>query len=175
MLIQEMSRQDCVSLLARTRLCRLGCANEGQPYITPVYCAHNGNYIYSFSRLGQKITWMRANPRVCVEADEVASPQKWATVFVSGHYEELSNTTPHDAARKRAYELLRRRSVWWEPGSLQKLRQESSSSLEVIYFRVSIDRLSGRRGIPDRTTSGIDSATQDGIIARLRRILRRSI
>jgi len=59
MLIHDMTQQASIDLLARIRLGRLACAHEGQPYITPIYCAYDDNYLYSFSTLGQKIAWMR--------------------------------------------------------------------------------------------------------------------
>ncbi|MEO6024681.1 MAG: pyridoxamine 5'-phosphate oxidase family protein [Burkholderiales bacterium] len=85
MLIQTISRQASIDLLARTRLGRLGCVHGGgQAYITPVTFACDENYLYAFSTIGQKITWMRANPRVCVEADELETREDWATVIVIG-------------------------------------------------------------------------------------------
>ena len=78
MLIHDMTRQASIDLLAHTRLGRVACAYEGQPYITPMYFAYHDNYLYSFSTLGRKITWMRANPLVCAEAEELASPQDWS-------------------------------------------------------------------------------------------------
>src|ERR1700674_1399373 len=89
MLIQELTRQASLDLLARLHLGRLACAQENQPYIVPIYFAYNDGCLYSFSTVGQKIEWMRANPLVCVEADEVVSPQQWVSVVVFGRYEEL--------------------------------------------------------------------------------------
>jgi len=39
MLIQELTRQESLDLLARTRLCRLGCTQGSQPYVVPFYFA----------------------------------------------------------------------------------------------------------------------------------------
>ena len=102
MLIHDLTRQESFDLLARVRLGRLACAYEGQPYITPMYFAYDDNHLYSFSTLGQKINWMRVNPLVCVEVDELIGPQKWASVIVLGKYEELPNTPEHAAYRTRA-------------------------------------------------------------------------
>jgi len=88
MWINEMSRQASVELLARARLCRVGCSHDGQPYVTPMYCAYDGSNLYGFSTLGQKITWMRANPSVCVLADEIpygGNPAMWRQCFTGRH------------------------------------------------------------------------------------------
>lgn len=173
MLIHNMTRQASIDLLARTPLGRLACAHEGQPYITPMYWAYDDNYLYSFSALGQKITWMRANPLVCVEADELASPQDWATVIVLGKYEELPDTPQHEVHRKRAHALLQRRPVWWEPGYVKTVRHEKTRPMEFIYFRIRIDQISGRRGVPDTVSGREFSAPQEGPMGWLRRILGR--
>jgi nitroimidazol reductase NimA-like FMN-containing flavoprotein (pyridoxamine 5'-phosphate oxidase superfamily) len=54
MIVQEMSREECLTVLARTRLGRLACAREGQPYIVPIYYVldrpfMDEAYLYSFS------------------------------------------------------------------------------------------------------------------------------
>jgi nitroimidazol reductase NimA-like FMN-containing flavoprotein (pyridoxamine 5'-phosphate oxidase superfamily) len=161
MLIHEMTRQASIDLLARTRLGRLACAHGGQPYITPIYCAYDDNYLYSFSTLGQKITWMRANPLVCLEVDELVSPQDWATVIVLGTYEELPETPQHKVYRKHAYDLLQRRPVWWEPGYVRTVLDEKTRLLEPVYFRIHIDQISGHRGVPNTVSGQELSATHE--------------
>jgi len=173
MLIHDMSRQASITLLARTRLCRLACAHEGQPYVTPISCAYSDNCLYSFSRLGQKITWMRANPLVCVEADEVASLQDWATVVVLGKYEELPKTPKYEMHRKRAYDLLQMRPVWWEPAYVRTVNHEKARPTEFMYFRIHIDQISGQRGVPDIAPDQEFSALHDGPVGWMRKILRR--
>jgi nitroimidazol reductase NimA-like FMN-containing flavoprotein (pyridoxamine 5'-phosphate oxidase superfamily) len=39
--------------------------------------------------MGQKIEWMRLNPLVCVEIDEIPSDVDWTSMVVRGRYEEL--------------------------------------------------------------------------------------
>jgi nitroimidazol reductase NimA-like FMN-containing flavoprotein (pyridoxamine 5'-phosphate oxidase superfamily) len=171
MLIHEMAREASIELLARVRLGRLACANQGQPYITPIYYAYDHNYLYSFSTLGQKIAWMRANPLVCVEADELVSPQYWATVIVFGKYEELPDTPECEADRRRAYELLQRRPLWWEPAFAKTVPEENTRPMEPMYFRTHIDRISGHRGIPDTASSGEFCTTHERTAGWLERIL----
>jgi nitroimidazol reductase NimA-like FMN-containing flavoprotein (pyridoxamine 5'-phosphate oxidase superfamily) len=116
MWIEEMPRQACIDLLTRNRLARLACAKDDQPYVTPLFFACHAEALYSFSTVGQKIAWMRANPLVCVEADEVANPQHWMSVVVYGRYEELPDAPGYEAERELAHSLLERRPIWWEPG-----------------------------------------------------------
>lgn len=148
MLIHDMSRQASIDLLARVRLGRLACAHEGQPYVTPIYCAYDDNCLYSFSTHGQKITWMRANPLVCVEAEELVSPQDWATVIVLGRYEELPHTPEYEVLRTHAWSLLQKRPLWWEPGYVKTVLHAKTRPIDPVYFRIHIDQISGHRGVP---------------------------
>jgi hypothetical protein len=171
MLIHDLSPQASIDLLARTRLGRLACAHEGQPYITPMYFAFDDNYLYSFSTFGQKITWMRANALVCVEADELVSPWDWATVIVFGKYEELPDTVMYEALRKHAYDLLQGRPEWWEPGFVKTVLGGKTRPMEPVYFRIHIDRISGHRGIPDTASNKRVSTTHERTVGWLQRIL----
>ena len=174
MLIHAMTRQACIDLLTRNRLNRLASARDGQPYITPMHYVYDGNYLYSFSTLGQKITWMRENPLVCVEVDEIISPHDWAIVIVLGEYEELPNTPQYQAHRKRAHDLLKQRPVWWEPGYVKTLLDELPRPMEPMYFRIQIKQISGHRGVPDTDSAQKSSATHKGSLDWLQTILRRT-
>lgn len=116
MLIEDMTREASLVLLAETRLGRLACAQGDQPYILPFYFTYRSNYLYSFATVGQKIEWMRANPRVCVEADVVVSSQEWRSVIAFGRYEELPDRPEWHSERESAWKLLQNYATWWEPG-----------------------------------------------------------
>ena len=63
MLVQEMTRQECVAVVSAGRLGRLACARDNRPYIVPIYYAFAENCLYSLSMPGQKVDWMRL--RMC--------------------------------------------------------------------------------------------------------------
>ncbi|HBI43841.1 MAG TPA: pyridoxamine 5'-phosphate oxidase family protein [Planctomycetales bacterium] len=112
MVIREMSREECLRVLAGARLARLACTHENQPYVVPVYLAFHQPSggepcLYGFTTPGQKVAWMRANPLVCVEVDEVAAYDQWVSVIAIGRYEELPETPGSDGARLRAPERPR--------------------------------------------------------------------
>lgn len=144
MIIHEMSREECLSELARSSFGRLACAQNDQPYIVPIYFVHEGNSLYSFTTRGQKIDWMRSNPLVCVEIDEIKSSLQWMSILVFGRYEELTDIGAH------AYELLQgKRGAWWEPGCASSVFRHSTDKFVPIYYRISIDHITGRRAISD--------------------------
>ncbi len=109
MVIREMSRAKCLEVLAGARLARLACAHQNQPYVVPVYLAYDeaSGCLYGFTTPGQKIEWMRANPLVCVEVDEIATHDKWVSVVAFGRYEELPKASGNEGARPRSPERPR--------------------------------------------------------------------
>jgi nitroimidazol reductase NimA-like FMN-containing flavoprotein (pyridoxamine 5'-phosphate oxidase superfamily) len=107
--IRELSRDECLHVLAEERLARLACAHENQPYVVPVYLAYDPacECFYGFTTPGQKVEWMRTNPRVCVEVDKITAYDQWVSVIASGRYEELTGTPGSDDAHLRAQERPR--------------------------------------------------------------------
>ncbi len=109
LLITELTINECRAILKGTNLGRLACVRYSQPYIVPIYFDFSEDYLYSFATIGKKIQWMRTNPRVCVEVDDILDQFNWTTVVVEGRYEELTRAPAHEAARKRAYALFQDR------------------------------------------------------------------
>ena len=129
MVIREMSRQECLRVLAGGRLARLGCAHENQPYVVPVYLAYDdaSGCLFGFTTPGQKIEWMRANPLVCVEVDEIAGHDQWVSVIAFGRYEELPETSGSDGVRLRAPERPQPVGEWmpaWSAESRNRQRDD---------------------------------------------------
>ena len=149
MQIRELSYQASTEILKRAGLGRLACALNGQPYVTPTFLAFESNFLYGFSSIGRKIAWMRENPLVCVEFEELLSPQNWATVIIEGNYQELPKTPEFEDARGHAHGLLQRRPVWWEPAYVKTTLQGNSRPIEPVYFRILIEKISGHCGLPD--------------------------
>ncbi|HEY6264225.1 MAG TPA: pyridoxamine 5'-phosphate oxidase family protein [Candidatus Acidoferrum sp.] len=112
MLVREMNPQECRDLLTRLGSGRLGVARNNQPYVIPIYFVYEPEHLYGFSTVGQKIEWMRTNPLVCVEADEVVSNNNWASVVVLGRYEELPDKSEYATLRVHARSVLEKRAMW---------------------------------------------------------------
>ena len=182
MVIHEMTRDECLAVIAGGRLARLACARDNQPYVVPIYYAYDRSpdgepWLYAFTTVGQKVEWMRANPRVCVEWDEVARYDRWESVVAFGRYEELSGAPdgraggdggrsperagtgapppPDDSEagyeRRRAQDLLRKHSTWWEPGCADWAasgRRDHAQVMRPLYYRIRLDQVTGRRASP---------------------------
>jgi uncharacterized protein len=154
MLIDEMTEQQCRSALGRFDFGRLACARAEQPYIVPVNFCYDGQHVYGLTTSGQKIEWMRANPRVCLEVDERLSDREWMSVIVFGRFEELTDAPAHAAARSHALATLQRRELWWQPASVAtELRGQRAP----VFYRIHIERVSGRRATPDALEATLTS------------------
>ena len=169
MFIHEMTEADCLNTLSHSRFGRLACSYENQPYIVPFYFAYENLYLYGFTTPGQKVEWMRSNPLVCVELDDVVNVTEWMSIIIFGSYEELPETqedkkitdlrrptnylgasTPYEehlSLRQHAHALLQQHAEWWEPGAISSTHRPVHS-FEPVFYRIQIDRISGRRVTP---------------------------
>jgi nitroimidazol reductase NimA-like FMN-containing flavoprotein (pyridoxamine 5'-phosphate oxidase superfamily) len=148
MFIQKMTRSECLCALTGARLGRLACAQGDKPYAVPFYFVYHDPYLYGFTTPGQKTEWMRANPHVCVELDEVDDAEQWMSIILFGRYEELPDAPEWEEERLRAHQLLQQHPVWWEPGCASSAQRIPSRPVTPIFFRIGIDRITGRRAMP---------------------------
>src|SRR4029453_1096848 len=145
MVIHELTAPECREVLGRVSLGRLACCRGEQPYLVPVFLYFDavGDCLYGFAAVGQKIDWMRSHPKGCVEIDDVADQAHWTSVLVFGRYDEVGDSAGDDIARRRALHLFQQRPNWWLPGAAR--RESGSEHHSAVIFRISIERVSGRR------------------------------
>ena len=95
--ISEMTQQECTAMLKSARLGRLACVRDNRPYVVPIHFAFGDNFIFSFSLPGKKVEWMRENPHVCLQVDDVGGVHGWKSVVVDGLFEDLPKAPALDA------------------------------------------------------------------------------
>jgi uncharacterized protein len=148
MRIVEISPSECKELLGRVSVGRLACALENQPYVVPVCFSYEPECLYVFSTLGRKIKWMRQNPKVCLQADEIRDHSNWTSVVVNGTYLELSEpqyTVEKQRARKRLVKI----SDWWQTPLAARREQTSDLAIEPVFFRIDIASMTGLHGLAE--------------------------
>ena len=153
MRIVAISQPECTELLKRVSFGRLACSLDNQPYVVPVRFSYEPECLYVFSTVGKKIKWMRQNPKVCLQADEIGDSANWASVIVTGTYLELSEPQYHTAQRERARELLAQRPEWWRIPLSEARDRTLVSSIETVFFRIDIKSISGLRAVPETEES----------------------
>jgi nitroimidazol reductase NimA-like FMN-containing flavoprotein (pyridoxamine 5'-phosphate oxidase superfamily) len=144
MLIHELTPKECADVLLRNHLGRLACAKDGQPYVVPIHFSFDleRGCAYGFSAVGQKVQWMRDNPKVCLEVEDILDRDHWQTVVAMGRYEEIQDSPEEAEARMRAQERFQRRPEWWLPAAAKVGSRQPHA---VVVYRIHIDRVTGRR------------------------------
>jgi len=158
MLVRDLATEDCRAALSTLTFGRLACCHDGQPYIVPLHFAADGEDIFAFSMAGQKVEWMRENPRVCLEADSIQRNDEWTSIIVLGRFEELSDTPEFSTARAHALALLQKRVMWWEPGAIGIVGHADPQQVAPVVFRIRVDRMSGRRGVPAAADGAVSTS-----------------
>jgi nitroimidazol reductase NimA-like FMN-containing flavoprotein (pyridoxamine 5'-phosphate oxidase superfamily) len=154
MRIIPISQEECSEVLQRVSIGRLACSLNDQPYVVPVAFSYEPDCIYIFSTFGKKIEWMRKNPKVCLQADEIGNRSNWTSVIVTGTYLELNVPQYHTSLREHAREkLAAQSSEWWRIPLSGARDRELVSSMETIFFRIDIKSISGLRAVPEAEQS----------------------
>jgi nitroimidazol reductase NimA-like FMN-containing flavoprotein (pyridoxamine 5'-phosphate oxidase superfamily) len=136
-MVGPMSEEESRELLRRGRVARLGVVLNNEAYVVPVYYLWHGDAIYIHSRPGRKIWALRANPRACIQVDEVKDEYHWRSVIAVGAYEEITESRE----RERILSTFLSRFPHLTP--VEAAHPESKTLGEVIVFRVKVDRLTG--------------------------------
>lgn len=116
---------------------RLGCIVNGEPYVVPINCYLEDDYLYSHSLPGLKISALRENPRACVQVDDIESDLRWRSAVAFGRFEEVTKSNE----RKEILTRLLRRFPLLTP--VESAIAVDGSTPEVMVFRIRIDRLTG--------------------------------
>jgi hypothetical protein len=153
MVIHEMTGEECQAVLARASMGRLGCALDSQPYVVPIYFAYEEDYIYVLSTFGQKIKWMRANPKVCVEIEEAANQSQWLSVIANGRYQELPEPQ-YSNERAHARKLLEKRHRWWLNAMAERRAKSGDDWIEPLFFRIHVDSVTGLHAVGEGEGAG---------------------
>ena len=159
MRIGEITAKECQEILKRISIGRLGCSREDQPYVVPIYFAYEPDHLYGFATDGQKIEWMRTNPKVCVEIDEITNHFQWTSVVLYGRYRELPDLPQYAEERDHARKLLETRSLWWQTAFTSRRLKSSDDLIPPLFYCIEIDSMTGYRAAADAGESVTATAT----------------
>jgi len=148
MRIIPISQEECVAMLQRVSIGRLACSLNDQPYVVPVTFSYEPGQLHFFSTFGQKIEWMRQNPKLCLQADEIGNRSNWTSVVVTGTYLELREPQ-YTYEREHAQKQLAQHSRYWQNPLAERREQTSDLAMELVFFRLDIASMSGLRAMPE--------------------------
>lgn len=134
-MMKTLNDTDARKLFESARVARLGCIVNGEPYVVPINCLLEGNYLYSHSLSGLKISALRETPRACVQVDEIETEMSWRSAIAFGRYEEITNPNERAEVLNKLFRVFPMLTPVESTLALDGLAQE------VIVFRIRIDRL----------------------------------
>lgn len=135
--MKMLSDNESRRLFDVARVARLGCIVNGEPYVIPINCLLDGDYLYSHSLPGLKITGLRENPRACVQVDDIESDLHWRSAIAFGKYEEITKRTE----RADVLTMLLRKFPLLTP--VESAIAIDGAAPEVIVFKIHVERLTG--------------------------------
>lgn len=141
-----LNNEEIENILHHQVIGRVGCHANNTTYVVPVSFAYSGDCVYALTGEGMKIQFMRQNPQVCFEVEELTDPGNWKSVICWGEFEELTD----DAERMRALELLYDRHLPMVTSATTRLspswpfRPDSLNSIPGIAYRIRLFKKTGK-------------------------------
>lgn len=132
-----LSETEARNLIAGGRIGRLGCVDNGEPYVVPINYVFENESIYSHSLPGRKIEMLRAHPRACLQMDEIENDCEWRSVIAYGNFEEIR--VPSD--RRSILGKLLARFPLLTP--VESMIVQDAAAPDSVVFRIRIDRITG--------------------------------
>ena len=132
-LLEDESR----ALLSACRIGRLGCIDNGEPYVVPINYVFEDESVYSHSLPGRKIEALRAHPRACLQVDEIENGFRWRSVIAYGNFEEIR--VPSE--RRSILSKLLARFPLLTP--VESVMAQDAGAPDSVVFRIRIDRITG--------------------------------
>lgn len=141
--IEEMYDDEIRKTLKRLNYAHLACCRDDLPYVVPVHYAYDGEHIFIYTTEGKKAEMLRANPELCLQAEDVADKENWVSVIAFGQAERLVDEDERRSALDRILEINPRLtpavSIRWMDSWVRE-------NVEVIY-RVRPRKMTGRRTV----------------------------
>lgn len=132
-----LSETEARDLIAAGKIGRLGCVNNGEPYVVPINYVFEDGSIYSHSLPGRKIDAMKSHPRACLQVDQIDSDLRWRSVIAFGNFEEIR--VPSD--RRAILNTLLVRFPLLTP--VESVMAQDANAPDTVVFRILVDRITG--------------------------------
>jgi nitroimidazol reductase NimA-like FMN-containing flavoprotein (pyridoxamine 5'-phosphate oxidase superfamily) len=132
-----LSHKEAREVIDTGGLGRLGCLDQGGPYVVPINYIVDGDEIFSHSLPGKKIDAMRVYPRVCLQVDNICDDFHWRSALAFADFEEVTDLNQKTWVLRRLLERFPKLT----PVESQLARDADPPP--VIVFRLRIDHISG--------------------------------
>ncbi|MBX7055965.1 MAG: pyridoxamine 5'-phosphate oxidase family protein [Pyrinomonadaceae bacterium] len=148
--VQELSRPQIIELLERLDYGHLACSLNDHPYVIPVHFAYDNGEIFIYTTEGKKSRILAANPRVCLQFEEVIDNQNWVSVIVDGEAARVTDAKE----RERILGLIVAINPTLTPAvSIHWMDNWVRENIEVLYRIVPLE-INGRRAARNTDETG---------------------
>jgi len=134
---RTLTQTEARGFIAAHKLGHLACITNNQPYVVPINYIFTEGEIYSHSLPGLKIDAMRAQPRVCLQVEQIEDNFNWRSVVAYGAFEEINVPSErNDVLGKLLAEFPLLTPV-------ESLLANDGGAPDSVVFRIVVDRLTG--------------------------------
>ena len=131
------------ALLQRESFGHLGCARDGRPYVVPMHYAYDGKELYFFTTEGMKTQFIEANPKVCLQVEEITDSTHWRSVMVIGQAEQVTNAEE----TQRAMKLITERNPSLTPAISATQLDTWGRAVDIALYRINPELIDGRKTV----------------------------
>ena len=141
--VEDMSPAEMHALLQRESFGHLGCSRDGRPYVVPMQYAYDGKELYFFTTQGMKTQFIEANPKCCLQVEEVTDSSHWRSVMVIGKAERLTNA----AETERAMQMIVERNPSLTPAISATQLDTWGRAVDIALYRIVPEMIDGRKTV----------------------------
>jgi nitroimidazol reductase NimA-like FMN-containing flavoprotein (pyridoxamine 5'-phosphate oxidase superfamily) len=135
--MRALLEEEARSLLQAAKVGRLGCVDNGEPYIVPINYLFEDDSIYSHSLPGRKLEALHRHPRACLQVDEIEDDFNWRSVIAYGNFEEIRVASD----RRSILNKLLLRFPLLTP--VESVMARDAAAPDSVVFCIRVDRITG--------------------------------
>lgn len=139
--VEDMPPAEMHSLLQTANFGHLGCANNSRPYVFPMHYAYDGKELYFLTTEGMKTQFLKGNPQVCLQVEQVTDSSHWRSVMVIGHAERLTELKDTE----RAMQQITERNPTLTPAISATQIDAMGRAVEIALYRITPEIIDGRK------------------------------
>jgi hypothetical protein len=141
--VEDMAPAEMHALLQRESFGHLGCSRDGRPYVVPMQYAYDGKELYFFTTEGMKTQFIEANPKVCLQVEEITDSTHWRSVMVIGQAERLTNADE----TQRAMQMIVERNPSLSPAISSTQLDTWGRAVDIALYRIRPELIDGRKTV----------------------------
>jgi len=103
--------------------------------------AYDGKELFFFTTEGMKTQFIEANPKVCLQVEEVTDSSHWRSVMVIGKAERLTKSED----TQRAMQLIVERNPLLTPAISATQLDTWGRAVDIALYRIKPDLIDGRK------------------------------